>query len=56
MITLYRGNPETNGVLIGYFHNVAEVQCAIHEDSRNHEVGTNYYLLYDEDDKNAQYE
>ena len=51
MLTLYRGDPEADGVLVGYFDNVVDAQCAIHEDSRNHESGTNYYLVNDDDTK-----
>ena len=51
MIALYRGNPEIDGVMIGYFDDVAKVQCAIHEDSRNHEAITYYYYLIPDEDE-----
>lgn len=54
MLTLYRGDPKTDGVVIGWFGDYAEAQCAIHEDARNHEEGTNYYLIKEEDDENAK--
>ena len=51
MLTLYRGDPQKGGMVVGYFDNVAEAQCAIHEDSRMHEEGDSYYLIEDEDEK-----
>ena len=48
MLALYRGNPEDGGILVGYFADVAEAQCAINEDMRNHEAGTSYYLIDDD--------
>ena len=49
MISLYRGDPKKDGVLVGFFDNVPEVQCAISDDSKMHETGTNYYMVSDDD-------
>lgn len=55
MLALYRGNPENEGVIVGYFDDITEVQCAIYEDSRNHEGGNSYYIIQDREMNENEY-
>lgn len=45
MYKVYRGNPETDGVLIGIYHDVRLAGIAMNNDAARNESGTVYYMV-----------
>ena len=51
MYTLYRGDPQRGGTLVGFFDDPISAAQAIDEDAKNHEGGLNYYMVGDQDNE-----
>ena len=51
MYKVYRGNPETDGVLIGIYYDVRLAGIAMNNDAACHESGTVYHMIKENESK-----